>query len=342
MKTIFKIRNMVSVSSIVFLALFLAACGGDGDGGDGTTTPTTYSISGQVTSNGTGLSGVSITLSGDSSDTTTTDSAGNYSFSGLSNGSYMVTPSLTGYTFDPTSRNVTISGQNETGIDFSASEADTTAPSAPEGLFGVIADLEGTSLDMLLMWVPNNESDVKGYNVYRMIGASDYQNLNSDLVVEQEGPIGLILYFADTTFNEASTELHSYYVTAVDNSENESPASSTVSCIPAEIDLEETVENLSPTDGSTGVSVTPTFSWSSEEGASSYCIMLQKGGAQGPMVWIFRAPQTSFRYGTTTGYTYIGADEQLLNNTYYRWQINAINSSNVAFAWNEAYFTTEP
>ncbi|MEE9398950.1 MAG: S8 family serine peptidase [Dehalococcoidales bacterium] len=81
----------------------------------------TYSISGQVTSNGTGLNGVTITLSGDASDTTTTDNDGNYSFSGLSNGSYTVTPSLEGYTVDPTSRDVTISGQNETGVDFSAS-----------------------------------------------------------------------------------------------------------------------------------------------------------------------------------------------------------------------------
>ena len=82
----------------------------------------TYDISGQVTANGTGLDGVTITLSGAGSGTTTTDIDGDYSFSGLSNGSYTVTPSLTGYTFDPTSRNVTISGQNETGVDFSADE----------------------------------------------------------------------------------------------------------------------------------------------------------------------------------------------------------------------------
>ncbi|MBW2311191.1 MAG: carboxypeptidase regulatory-like domain-containing protein [Deltaproteobacteria bacterium] len=115
-----KIAKMMSVSSMILLAMFLIACGGGG--GDGPTpSPTTYSVSGQVTTNGTGLSGVTITLSGDGSDTTTTDSGGDYSFSGLSNGSYMVTPSLAGYTFDPTSRNVTVSGQNKTGVDFSSS-----------------------------------------------------------------------------------------------------------------------------------------------------------------------------------------------------------------------------
>ena len=115
MKSGLKIMRTVSVSSMILLAMFLVACGGGGGNG-----PKTYSISGQVTSDGTGLSGVTITLSEGSSGTTTTDSDGSYSFSALSNGSYAVTPSLTSYTFDPTSRNLTISGSNVSGVDFSA------------------------------------------------------------------------------------------------------------------------------------------------------------------------------------------------------------------------------
>ncbi|MCX5885758.1 MAG: carboxypeptidase regulatory-like domain-containing protein, partial [Proteobacteria bacterium] len=68
-----------------------------------------FSISGKVTFNSAGLSGVTMTLSGDDSDTTETDSEGYYSFIGLSNGSYTVTPGKGGYEFDPESKDVTIS-----------------------------------------------------------------------------------------------------------------------------------------------------------------------------------------------------------------------------------------
>ena len=43
-----------------------------------------------------------VTLSGAASATTVADSSGNYSFTGLSNGSYVVTPSSASYTFMPT------------------------------------------------------------------------------------------------------------------------------------------------------------------------------------------------------------------------------------------------
>ena len=59
-------------------------------------------------------------LSGDVPATTTTDSSGNYTFNGLINGSYTVTPSLTGHTFTPASISVTISGANQTGKNFTA------------------------------------------------------------------------------------------------------------------------------------------------------------------------------------------------------------------------------
>ena len=82
--------------------------------------PLTYAISGTVTYNGPGLSGVTLTLSGSGSGSTTTDASGNYSFTGLSNGTYTITPSKSGYTFTPTSRTVTINGVNQTGINFTA------------------------------------------------------------------------------------------------------------------------------------------------------------------------------------------------------------------------------
>ena len=67
------------------------------------------SIGGQITLNGAGLLGVTISFTGPGSAATTTDASGFYSSSKLVNGSYTVTPSLTGYTFTPFSSVVTVS-----------------------------------------------------------------------------------------------------------------------------------------------------------------------------------------------------------------------------------------
>ncbi|MBI5103194.1 MAG: choice-of-anchor D domain-containing protein [Nitrospirae bacterium] len=76
----------------------------------------TYSISGNVSSGDVcppcvvrPLAGVTMTLSGAASGTTTTDNSGIYTFSGLYSGGYTVTPGLTGYTFTPANRAVTVS-----------------------------------------------------------------------------------------------------------------------------------------------------------------------------------------------------------------------------------------
>ena len=82
----------------------------------------TYSVSGTLTTDGTSdpLQGVAITLSGASSATTTTDVNGDYSFANLANGNYTITPSLSGYAFDPASINITVSGANVNNQDFDA------------------------------------------------------------------------------------------------------------------------------------------------------------------------------------------------------------------------------
>lgn len=63
-----------------------------------------FNIDGQVTENGVGLAGVTVTLSGSQSGLRTTDSNGNYSFTLIMNGNYTVTPSILGFTFAPPSQ----------------------------------------------------------------------------------------------------------------------------------------------------------------------------------------------------------------------------------------------
>ena len=79
----------------------------------------TYTISGTITPAGNAASAV-VALAGPSSASTTADFSGNYSFSGLANGTYTVTPSKTGFTFTPTSQPVTVNNANVGAVNFSA------------------------------------------------------------------------------------------------------------------------------------------------------------------------------------------------------------------------------
>jgi hypothetical protein len=90
-----------------FPALFTSAAGNLlplTKGSFSTTSRTTYAITGTITYGGTPLAGVTITLSG--------DAAGSYSFTDIPNGSYTITPFLTGYTFNPSTASAPVSNAN--------------------------------------------------------------------------------------------------------------------------------------------------------------------------------------------------------------------------------------
>ncbi len=106
----------------------------------------TYGISGIITAGGVGKQGVAVTLSGTNSGTATTDASGNYSFTGLVNGAYTITPSLTGYTFNPASLAVMIDGANVTSENFTA-----TANSAPTYSISGTVTKDGTALPGVTM-----------------------------------------------------------------------------------------------------------------------------------------------------------------------------------------------
>src|SRR3984893_10122860 len=103
----------------------------------------TFSISGSVT--GVVLSGVAVALSGASTGSVTTDASGNYTFGGLSNGSYTVTPSKTGYTFAPANQAVTVSNANVATINFTAQAVDQTATLAVDVNISVL-DAKATTV----------------------------------------------------------------------------------------------------------------------------------------------------------------------------------------------------
>jgi hypothetical protein len=86
-------------------------------GKDFSATLITYTISGTVTSGGSGLAGVSVS---DGTRTDTTDADGNYTITNVPPGSYTLTPTLAGYTFSPATFPAVVTSTNLTGKDFSA------------------------------------------------------------------------------------------------------------------------------------------------------------------------------------------------------------------------------
>ena len=89
----------------------------------------TASLSGTLSPSNT-TSGAAITLSGAASATTTADANGNYSFTGLTNGTYTVTPGKTGFVFSPVNQQVVISGLNKIGVNFAVVGQLSVTPSS--------------------------------------------------------------------------------------------------------------------------------------------------------------------------------------------------------------------
>jgi hypothetical protein len=79
---------------------------------------TTFAISGTVTP--TPSATTTLSLSGESTATTTASSSGTYTFSGLSAGTYAVTPSASGFGFNPTTQAASISTSDITGVNFTS------------------------------------------------------------------------------------------------------------------------------------------------------------------------------------------------------------------------------
>jgi hypothetical protein len=218
-------------------------------------------------------------------------------------------------------------------------------PSPPVGVFGIIGDMEGIGLDMMVLWMPNTERDLAGYNVYtkRYVvqlppADSVIERLNASLIIQD--PI-MGCYFVDTNFNESSSSGYFYYVTAVDESGNESKPSGTTWCVPNSFDTASKVDIITPSDGATGVSSTPTFTWHRKPAASSYCLVLQHGaGLENLPLWVYRSADTMFSYGATSGHTYCAPTYSSLPDSSYRWQVFAIDSNYTSFASSEAYFRT--
>lgn len=195
-------RESLLLAATLLPIIFLWGCAATVNG---TSTPKTlptqtYSISGTITP-AAGGSGATVTLSGAATGTTTADSTGSYSFAGLANGTYAITPGRTGYTFSPSTEGVTVSAANVTGINFTA-----TALQA---------------YSVALSWDASTSS-VTGYNVYRStVSGTEYAKINSSLV-------GALAY-TDSTVQNGTT--YYFVTTSVDANGIESAYSNQASAV---------------------------------------------------------------------------------------------------------------
>jgi archaellum component FlaF (FlaF/FlaG flagellin family) len=134
----------------------------------------TYSVSGTVTaSDGSALSGVTMTLSGASTGTVTTDTGGNYSFTGLADGTYTITPSLTGYTFSPSSLTVTVSGGDVTGQNFTGTAGGTTATYSISGRVGTTTGSPLPGVTLTLSGAAATTTNTNGSGSYSFTGLAN-------------------------------------------------------------------------------------------------------------------------------------------------------------------------
>jgi len=128
----------------------------------------TYSISGKVTSGGNPLVGVMMSLSGTRSAQTTTDINGNYSFSSLPDGTYTITPSMSGYIFNPSSITVNISGSNAINQNFTATLSGSQTYSISGRVYmtlswGRVLPLSGVTMTMTGLSSAITTTDSNGY-----------------------------------------------------------------------------------------------------------------------------------------------------------------------------------
>jgi len=114
--------------------------------GVSTEAPVTYSISGNVsydTGSGViGFRGVTMSLSGGASDTVTTDESGSYVFSGLAEGSYVVSPSAPGYSFSGDWSGILVA--DVTDADFTATGPSYSISGYVQGRIGGVSGAEMT------------------------------------------------------------------------------------------------------------------------------------------------------------------------------------------------------
>ena len=124
------------IAALALVSLLAACGGGGGSASTGSSGSGGNAVSGSVTNiAGAPLDTIPLALKGTATQNTATDTSGNYGFSGLASGKYVVMPVNTLYKFRPASRAISLTGAAVTNQNFTAKQS--TSPSY--SLSGVVS-----------------------------------------------------------------------------------------------------------------------------------------------------------------------------------------------------------
>jgi uncharacterized surface anchored protein len=163
-----RILGVARLAAIASLVVAIGGCQSDKKSGGGGLTAT-HSISGTIS--GDVLAGVTVAIQGGSRKAIS-DSLGRYTIAGLTDGSYTLVPSLTGYGFTPATLDATVSGANVTGKDFTAV--------AGIGIFGKVTGEAASGVTITLQGplpaatTVTTTTDANGNYVFPDLATGDY------------------------------------------------------------------------------------------------------------------------------------------------------------------------
>ncbi|MGD0279557.1 MAG: carboxypeptidase-like regulatory domain-containing protein [Smithella sp.] len=206
--TNYKGRLVSQVILFIFVTMCLAFSGCSNSSSNPIVEATTYTISGQVVEqNNTtiGVPNVPITLSGASAANTTTASDGSYSFSGLGNGSYTVTPSLSGYSFYPSSLAIKLNGGSQAAI-FQESTVDLNLTVA-----GVVSGAVANDVEISLSGTPLASKFTASNGTYSFPFAS------GDNIVLTPSLTGFRFLPANIAYNDVTANVTANFVSGAAN-----------------------------------------------------------------------------------------------------------------------------
>ena len=256
---------------------------------------TPHSISGQVTLNGAGLSGVTIALSGSQSASTVTNGNGNYSFLNLaSGGNYTLTPSRVSYTFTPVNQTVSNLNGNQT--------ASFTAALGPPGAPAGGSPTNGATLVVLtpvVSWSAGIGST--SHNVY--FGTTS--------------PPPFAANTTGTSYSPGALAGNTTYFWRIVAKNSAGTTSSGIWSFTTQLGTPAAPGGPSPVSGETNAPVLPTFVWQAAARATSYDVYFGTTATPG------------FAGTAVTNSFQPGAAQMKTGATYY-WKVVAKNNAGTA------------
>ena len=166
-----------------------------------------------MTLGGSALPGVTMTLSGASTGTVSTDSSGNYTFSSLANGTYTVTPTLSGI-HTPASLSVPISGANATGKNFTA-----TALTEPFIIAGVLSLASGSNpfnwLQQIYIYTDSTQTTPitnasVTINGTTLVYSPEAEAYNGNVIIAPGATVNLVVTIGNTICTATGTQFTTF------------------------------------------------------------------------------------------------------------------------------------